>query len=64
MQEAREKVFHIRLSPSETELAEQLTEAYGFRFTADLFREALAHIAIKRPALGQKYKAKKIDQSN
>lgn len=62
MQEAREKVFHIRMSPAETELVEELTRAYGFLFTADLFREALAHIALKRPALGQKHKAKKREE--
>jgi hypothetical protein len=59
MQEAKKEVVHIRLSPEEKQQAEELAEAYGFRFTADLFREALAHVALKRPALGQKYKAKK-----
>jgi hypothetical protein len=53
MSEAREKVYHIRLSPSDAAELDELTKLYGYRFAADLVRNAIKYVARKRPALGE-----------
>lgn len=58
MEEAREKVFHIRLNEDEAKVVEELRQAYGFRFAADLFRHSIEYINRTRPTLGRKFKVK------
>lgn len=58
MEEIRDKVVHIRLSEEEAKTVEELRQAYGFRFAADLFRYSIDHVNRKRPTLGRNFKPK------
>lgn len=56
MSEARERVFHIRLNEEDTEILENLTELYGYRYASDLIRVMIRYIRRKTPTMGETVK--------
>jgi len=59
MEEAKEKVFHIRLDPNDARRLEALTKLYGYRFASEFIRQSIRYIDKRKPALGEKAKPTK-----